>query len=788
MTKPIWITPTGLLGTFTESIFTSTSVQATGASSYSLISGRLPFGLNISSTGTISGTPVSVLNTIKSKFVIRATNNDGLADRTFTMDIQGPTDPVWSTPEGYLPMGYFGEGYAMNKQYIEYDLAAQGGDPADAVIKYYIGDSDGDLPNGVRLSQQGKISGYIDLYLSPDAVPILYQFYVTATDGVTTSRRLFKFYVVSPNIFRADSTFWNMSTQVITTTTTDDITSTGTLVLSVPGSLSTTTDFSIIKVNHLINANNPAITTNTKIISVGTDSITLSTATTDIMVTGTILTISSSSEIIDILNVDILSADVGYLQPPQFLNGTDLGIVKTNNNDDISAAAYDAAPWRGPLTYTFVTGTTTTTQLPPNLQFDYDTGYFYGTIAPQTEYSKTYTLTVKAIKGDFIFTTSFITATNTFTLTILQDNVQSALEWITEPDLGWIEQGSVSMLSLSARQLIDTSTVTVYNLSAGTLPPSLSLNPDGTIIGTVNYGSTGTYVFTATAFASPVSIERKFTLRTYKDTDKEFTRIYCKPFLSRENRSAYQTFISNTTTFDSQLIYRPNDPNFGVQAEIKMFLEFGIEKLDLDRYTIALRENFYRKRFYFGNVKKAIAKDSKGAVVYEIVYIQPIDDMTNDIGSSASKVIYQNNEIYYPGSIDNMRTQFRTIPLEDNTYINVNDNLLPKFMNTAQDEFNFTGYIPVIPICYALPGQADRIISRIKLSQFNFKQLDFEMDRIIVENSLDNTTAKYLLLERQSLSDHIQSDDYLFGSDFTSTWYELTVRLGDDNDDPIIRT
>jgi hypothetical protein len=788
MTKPIWITPTGLLGTFTESIFTSTSVQATGASSYSLISGRLPFGLNISSTGTIAGTPVSVLNTIKSKFVIRATNNDGVADRTFTIDIQGPTDPVWSTPEGYLPMGYYGEGYAMNKQYIEYDLAAQGGDPTDAVIKYYIGDTDGDLPNGVRLSQQGKISGFIDLYLSPDAAPILYQFYVTATDGVITSRRLFKFYVVNPNIFRADSDFWDLSTKVITTTTTDDITNTGTIVLSVPGSLSTATDFSVIKVNHLINANSPAITTNTKIISVGTDSITLSTATTDIMVTGTILTISSSSEIIDILNVDVLSVDVGYLQPPQFLNGTDLGIVKTNNNDDISAAAYDAAPWRGPLTYTFVTGTTTTTQLPPNLLFDPDTGYFYGTIAPQLEYSRTYSLTVKAIKGDYIFTTSFVTATNTFTLTVVQDNVQSALEWVTAEDLGWIEQGSISMLSIQARQLINTSTVTIYNLSTGTLPPDLTLNSDGTIIGTVAYGSTSTYVFTATAFASPVSIEREFTLRTYKDSNNEFTRIYCRPFLSRENRAAYQTFITNTTTFDSQLIYRPDDPNFGVQTDIRMYLEFGIQKLDLERYTVALRENFYRKRFYFGDVKKAIAKNAQGDIVYEIVYIQPVDDMTNNQGVSATKVIYQHNEIYYPASIDNMRTQFRLIPLEDDTYINVNDNLLPKFMNTPQDEFNFTGYIPVIPICYALPGQADRLISRIKLSQFNFKQLDFEMDRIIVEDSVDSATAKYLLLERQSLSDRIETDNYLFGSDFTATWYELTVRLDDENDDPLIRT
>jgi hypothetical protein len=187
-------------------------------------------------------------------------------------------------------------------------------------------------------------------------------------------------------------------------------------------------------------------------------------------------------------------------------------------------------------------------------------------------------------------------------------------------------------------------------------------------------------------------------------------------------------------------------------------------------------------------VKKAIAKNAQGDIVYEIVYIQPVDDMTNNQGVSATKVIYQHNEIYYPASIDNMRTQFRLIPLEDDTYINVNDNLLPKFMNTPQDEFNFTGYIPVIPICYALPGQADRLISRIKLSQFNFKQLDFEMDRIIVEDSVDSATAKYLLLERQSLSDRIETDNYLFGSDFTATWYELTVRLDDENDDPLIRT
>jgi hypothetical protein len=53
----------------------------------------------------------------------------------------------------------------------------------------------------------------------------------------------------------------------------------------------------------------------------------------------------------------------------------------------------------------------------------------------------------------------------------------------------------------------------------------------------------------------------------------------------------------------------------------------------------------------------------------------------------------------------------------------------------------------VIPLCYALPGQGDKIISRIKLSGFDFKLLNFEVDRLIVQESLDSTTAKYLMLE-----------------------------------------
>jgi hypothetical protein len=112
-----------------------------------------------------------------------------------------------------------------------------------------------------------------------------------------------------------------------------------------------------------------------------------------------------------------------------------------------------------------------------------------------------------------------------------------------------------------------------------------------------------------------------------------------------------------------------------------------------------------------------------------------------------------NNNTYFPASITNMRSKLESITLPDSSIISVNPDLLPRFMNTAQTgSYQFPGYMRVIPLCYALPGQGDRIISRIKLSNFDLKLLDFEIDRIIVESSTDSTSAKYLLLGQQNLS------------------------------------
>jgi hypothetical protein len=205
-------------------------------------------------------------------------------------------------------------------------------------------------------------------------------------------------------------------------------------------------------------------------------------------------------------------------------------------------------------------------------------------------------------------------------------------------------------------------------------------------------------------------------------------------------------------------LYRNDDPNFGVQKDLKMVLEFGIQSLNLKDFIPSLWENFNRRRLAFGAVKAAKATDQYGNYLYDVVYIDVVDNI-----AGVKPVLYRNDKIYYPASVDNMRTQLSSIILPNFTYISVDQYHLPKFMQTPQvGSYLPTNYITVIPLCYVQPGQSAGIISRIKSSKFDFKLFDFEIDRLIVQNSLDNTTDKYIIFSRTTLTSRIDQDNYLY--------------------------
>lgn len=358
------------------------------------------------------------------------------------------------------------------------------------------------------------------------------------------------------------------------------------------------------------------------------------------------------------------------------------------------------------------------------------------------------------------------------------------LNWVTTATLSSIETGFVSELSVSAESNLAVSEIK-YHVSAGDLPPGLTLQRDGTIFGRVEYDSEGIYSFIVTAndIANSENSTQTFNLTVISQDTKKYTQAYFKPLLSIAKREEYRNFIYNKNTFPESLIYRYNDPNFGIQYNLKMILDFGLEQINLDEYTYALAENFYRKRIRLGSVKSAIAKNSNNEHIYDVIYADVIDELVNSNGISIEPVIHfeATDELFYPASIDNMRNQLQTITLQDRTRISVREDLQPQFMLTQQyNDYRSKTYMRVVPICYTLPGKSSIILNKIKNTGFKFNRIDFEIDRIYLANSLDNSADKYIIFNRQSAGSLLDTDSQLFGP-------EGWVRLDDENDQPLNR-
>lgn len=725
---PTWLTPGGFLITATESVFTSTSVEALGDSvSYSLVSGGLPSGLTISSAGVISGSPAPVLNTTSYNFVVRARSLDGVSDRGFSINVEGAQAPTWSTSSGYtsqidydpevayLKLGPEGENFALDKQWVSYQFSASPTEaPPGTGLTYYISENGGQLPPGLTLSRSGVLSGFLndnlifdgtrtdsggydeELYdkysydfglVAEDSigVPKIYQFRVTASDGVRSSDRFFKILVVSPDMIRTPERI-QMTLE--------------------PGILNTNSD---------------------------------------------------------------------YLPPLQFIRSSDLGVARAENNETFDVSAYNGYPDLGTVEYSVVYSDNRLEQLPDFMSLDSASGTVYGYIPYQPAYTENYQFTITATRS---YNFSTVESSATFSLAV-KGLVETTIEWVSSSDLGTLYTGITSELAVVARQTSSDYTIKYAQID-GTIPAGLTLERDGSLSGVVEYGTTGTFTFGVRAedVYGQSAIEREFTLTVADFNEKKYTRMWSRPFLPLEQREIYRNFLADEFTFPQSSMYRFFDPNFGVQSEIKIVLEFGIERRNLADYVPALRENFYRRSFYFGDVKVAFARDSSGNVIYEIVYVDVVDEIINQNGESVGLSFESNNQIYYPSSITNMQTRLEQLALNDSDYINTDEFRLPTFMKTAQPgEYRPAGYMAVIPLCYALPGESSKILSRIRLSKFDFKQFHLDIDRLIVDETLDNSTAKYLAFPRQTITDTIESDSIIYVFDGTPLETDQSVPI-----------
>ena len=390
----------------------------------------------------------------------------------------------------------------------------------------------------------------------------------------------------------------------------------------------------------------------------------------------------------------------------------------------------------------------------------------------------------------------------TFNIDIIGE-IESSIEWVSDTFVGEIKPNQPSRLFVEARSLMYGGRVG-YELISGSVPPGLEFLGTGIIQGKVQQfadqtgpgltrfferdssisDSTGSFDFASsfdddtTSFdklfkftvrardaANFSQVDKQFQIRVVADNTKTFANLYLKAFQSKDKRLSWFNFVTDSNIFRIGEIYRYGDPNYGVQNEIKILIFAGIESTEAVKYVQAMSRNHYRKRIRFGDVKTAQAKNiDTQEPIYEIVYVEIVDEYEKS-GTSISQTIElpdyieskvlisydaikvdsdiplaseRDHQRVFPNSIKNMRSRIKAIGDRDREF-------LPLWMRSIQDDsLSETGYVKALPLCYALPGTGEAIVSRIKSSDFDFKSIDFEADRYLIDVLNGEIENKYL--------------------------------------------
>tara|TARA_R100001509_G_scaffold107631_1_gene64000 strand:+ start:16 stop:1107 length:1092 start_codon:yes stop_codon:yes gene_type:complete len=220
-----WQTPSGILATIEERELYEQQLSAidSGTLTYTIHAGELPSGLDLTRTGKITGFANEVSFRTEKTFVVRVTNGTDIADRTFTLFVEGSDAPTWVTAAGTLDTVYDG-------QYVDIQLEVTDIDTPDSTaISYDI--VAGNLPSSLSLSSTGRITGVIsaipedafdsaqlgfdvdafdysqpfDLTLTVGSIDRLWEFTVRVTDGITFTDRKFALDVRGTSRFSADT-------------------------------------------------------------------------------------------------------------------------------------------------------------------------------------------------------------------------------------------------------------------------------------------------------------------------------------------------------------------------------------------------------------------------------------------------------------------------------------------------------------------------------------------------------------------------------------------------------
>jgi hypothetical protein len=685
-TIPNWVTPAGTLGTIPEGVFYSVPLVATADSTvrYRVIAGRLPPGIQINETGVLSGNPAAV-STVQGVplDVVRDTTSQ-FAVRAYTERVvSGVTvidklaDRTFSLTIAGISTVYWTTPSGTIGTYFD------GSQITDLTVNYT--DPDIYATNIVTL-----IAGALPAGLRVSTAGVI-SGYIAPNSNATLTSITYSFTLRVSNGVSSDTRTFSIQVYARSTMTAD---------------------------NTHVTADNTFIT-----------------------------------------------ADTVPVQPP--IITTPVGSIGSTRSDNFYAFEFAGLDFAGNL-FEFVN----ITALPPGLTLDPNSGWMYGYVPYEGILSNEYSfdLVVREVDNPTNYSNPY-----TFSLTI-NGPVNSDVVWTTPTDeverarvpssLGSIENGATSTFYVEA---VNVSGISLqYRLlsgSASRLPQGLQLLTSGHIAGRVSFdtfcldGGTTVFdanlntvrqpttfdmvaTFTVNAFSvnGLVNVNKTFSITVVRRYEQPYDNLYIQAMPPQNDRDLLSSLLQNPTIFTPSLIYRNDDPNFGVARNVVYNHAYGLTAATYDDYVASMNLNHYWKNLVLGEIKTARAVDDAGNVIYEVVYSEVVDDLVNNDGTSVSKEVVlpfpinRNtiNEIdaVYPNSLQNMRDQVIDV-------VGQVSNVLPRWMLSRQANGQILGFTRAWVIAYTNPGQSGQIAYNIQ-TQFGtqLNLVDFTADRYEVDNFL----------------------------------------------------
>ena len=747
MAPPIWTTPAGSIGTYPSTVPIAYQLAATPVSpavslTYALLSGSLPSGLTISSSGLLHGTPALVTSLTSYTFVVRATDNlNNIRDRTFVISLSGSAVPTFTAPSGVIAT-------ILDSTWTQFPVEYTNPVSTNNVVMRVI---EGNLPPGLEINAAGLIRGYAQapvIQVNTETIATIAT-YTNGVNNVITSVSTTGFIVGRPIIFsgttfgsiNANQTYYirtivnatqftisgsiggatiplttdsgSMNVTLPAVTFGQPVNETYSFTLQISSRLGSSKQVYAIKVvnqNTPISQGGPGQAPNTRIP-----------------------TIFNTRPETYILNAN--EREFGYyVLPPQptvpgqTYTPTQFAYMGTFVSGDFFAFSILGHDFDSDvLRYNF-------SNLPLGLVGDPDTGWITGNPTIGFDHINQYNFSVSVTKIVNNTTTNINSATFNFAFN-LTNNVSADIIWLSPANLGKINNGAISTLQVLAKSDVALQ----YRKISGTLPPNLTLMTDGEIAGIVAYqptsellpqGASTDFSFTVQAYSPQFPIIQStldFTLTIYQEFDHPTDTLYINCTPSITDRQLIASLLDSNSLIPPSFLYRPQDPNFGKATEVVYEHAYRIDASDLDQYLAAITKNHYWRQITLGQIDIAQAIDeTTGKVLYEVVYSQIIDNLINynevdryqiesqtnimtPQGESVAKRIYWPRPVplptggyartFYPNSLPNMRQQVADVLGQQTNY-----QLLPAWMTSQQPNGSTLGFTPAWVIAYCLPG------------------------------------------------------------------------------------